>query len=37
MHLNDHDFREVFKMSKEDFLEQAEWKRVDQKKRAGLF
>jgi len=37
MYLAEEDFEQVFHMSKEDFLQLPEWKRINHKKEVGLF
>ncbi|CAB4035120.1 actin-binding LIM 2 isoform X1, partial [Paramuricea clavata] len=36
-HLNDEDFREIFKMTRNEFYELPKWKQIDHKKKAKLF
>ena len=37
MYLSDEDFQEVFQMTKKEYTEKPEWRRVQMKKDAGLF
>ena len=37
MYLEDEEFKEVFGMTKEKFLEKPQWKRIEMRKAQGLF
>ncbi|XP_014672320.1 PREDICTED: advillin-like [Priapulus caudatus] len=36
-YLSDNEFKEIMQMTKEEFYKKPEWKRIDMKKKAGLF